>query len=259
MDKVQIFTQLGLSQPQMQAYLALRQYPNGASVVELSKKLAIARPTLYGHIDTLLKQGLVSPILLEKSKKFIAEPVERIQDLFDERILRLEQSKNQVETLKKSLPSTSFHEPRFSVYETASAAEKILRDILRSREKETYWFWPVEEMLQAIPEDVLGAFHEERIRRGIWLNVLWPENQSDKKRDYHFLKGKPTQKNFLRRARFLPKELKQPIGYGMYGNKVAFLSANSEQYGMIIDSPQLKDALKSQFDYFWKLGKPYKG
>ncbi|MBT4856630.1 hypothetical protein HON52_00380 [Candidatus Uhrbacteria bacterium] len=257
MNITDLIVQLGISTPQGETFLALRQFPEGVSIVDLSKKMAVARPTLYGHLGALIDHGLASPIVTRHGKLFIAESTDRIQELFDERIQQLVESKNSFASLAKKIPKIEYYKPRFSVFESTESAERIFRDILRSREKETYWLWPVEEMIGAIPESVLAAFHKERIARGIWLNVLWPHGQTEQGRDYSFLKGTPTQKTFLRRARTLPKDLQQHIGYGIYGNRVAFLSARREHYGLIVESAELHQTLKSQFDYFWKIGKPY--
>ena len=106
-------------------------------------------------------------------------------------------------------------------------------------------------MIESIPESTYEMFMRERVKRGIWLNVLWPESKKVNFSDHPFLGSKDQ----LRKVRILPRGIDQFMGYGIYGSKVVFLSTKREHYGFIIDSVELSNTLKEQFDYFWKQSK----
>lgn len=143
------------------------------------------------------------------------------------------------------------------VYEGQTAYEQVWRDILRTR-KESYWVWPIKGMLErGISSEKLREFHKERIKRNITINVLWSEKMKlDIKKSPFLLSS--DEKTSLRKIRILPKGLDQDVGYGIYGNKVAFISSGAENYAFVIESKELTKTLKNQFDFFWNISKKYK-
>lgn len=48
------------------------------------------------------------------------------------------------------------------------------------------------------------------------------------------------------------------MGYWIYGNKVAFISSRKESFGFIIESAELVEMLRTQFEVLWKTSKPIK-
>ena len=146
--------------------------------------------------------------------------------------------------------------PRFTVYETGDAYVKVFRDMLISGERETYWIWPLSTMVRRIPERDFFDFHTERVRRGMWLNALWPPSKKMSLEKHPLLFS--SQENVaLRRIRILPAGLDQTLGYGVYGSKVAFLSSERENYAFVIESKELSDTYKSHFSFLWKISKRY--
>ena len=247
---------IGLSEAEANTYVALLSQSGGMSVLELSRMVNVPRATLYGHLETLLKAALVKKGLQDGRTVFYAESPTTITDLYDRRIneLKSEREKFVVE-MESYTKINSYYSPKFYVYDQSNAASQILWDVLRAKEKETYWLWPISEMVRSIPVDVLNEFHQERMKRGIWLNVLWPDAKRVEQEQYSFMEGSPNEKNFMRRVRILPKEIDQTTGYGIYGTKVAFLSSEQEHYGFVIDSKELTKTFKNQFDYFWSISK----
>src|SRR6185436_1645390 len=112
------------------------------------------------------------------------------------------------------------------------------------------------DMLKRVSKDKLEEFHHERIRRNIWMNVLWPDKSKLDIKNSPFLLS-PDEKVSLRRVKILPKGFDQDIGYGVYGNKVAFISSGREDYAFVIESKELSQTLKKQFDFFWKISSKY--
>jgi len=238
-------------------FLALLGEPEGTSVLSLSKKLNLPRPTIYGHLESLIEKGLVKKGIGEFGAVFFPEDQENILSIYNEKIEEIKRAKENFSEALKSKKFEATYQPKFVHYSTKDAAKSILRDVLRSREKETYWFWPLGEMLKIIPEEVLNNFNQERIKRDMRINVLWPSKRKIKTEE-HPLLGPWDEKESLRKIRILPEKIDQTLGYAIYGNKVAFISSHRENYGSIIDSRELAQTLKAQFDYFWKISKPLK-
>ncbi|MFZ2834644.1 MAG: helix-turn-helix domain-containing protein [Candidatus Moraniibacteriota bacterium] len=254
MDIIKILEKINCTDFEARTFLALLEESKGASVLGLSKKLNLPRPTIYGHIESLIEKGLAKKGVGETGAVFYAEDKENILSIYNEKIEEMKKARENFSEAFKNKDYGATYQPKLIHYSTKDAAKSILRDILRSREKETYWFWPLKEMLKVIPEEVLQNFNEERVRRKIWTNILWPPKRKIDIKKYPLL-GPWNEKESLRRIKILPENIDQTLGYAIYGDKVAFISSDRENYGMIIDSRELAQTLKAQFDYFWKISR----
>lgn len=250
-----VLKEIGISEMESNTLILLLSEPEGLSVLRLSKKLNLPRTTIYGHIESLTKKSLVKKGVTERGAVFYAENTETISSLFDEKKKNIDEAKKEFEKIAISKFNNQNYGPKFTVYDRPDAAEAIFRDILRSRPKRTCWFWPVGEMVKTVPEDAFVFFQIERAKRKINLDVLWPEKRSVDLKKHLYL---TPEKESLRNIKILPKEIDHMMGYGIYGNKVAFISSKRENYGFIIDSKELSETLQNQFDYFWEISKKHK-
>lgn len=247
---------LGISGMEADTLISLFSEPEGTSVVRLSKKLNLPRTTIYGHLESLAEKGVVKKGVTERGSLFYAEDIETLSRIFDDKKKDIEEARKEFEKISSSELIVSSYNPKFTVYDRPGAAESIFYDILRSRPKKTCWFWPVGEMVKTVPQEVFSSFQTERAKRGILLDVLWPKKRAVNLAEHPYLT--PKQKS-LRNIRILPREIDHVMGYGIYGNKVAFISSKKEDYGFVIDSKELSETFQSQFDYFWKISKAYRG
>lgn len=249
-----ILETIGCTRGEMVTFEALWYYQAGTTVLVLSRQLNLPRATIYSHLDSLMQLGLVKKGLKESGAVFYPASKEDLVDLVDLRINTLKKSRDGIAS-EDVLPSLVNRKPAFIVYEGLKVYERIFNDILRAR-KETFWLWPIKKMLEIIPEKTLADFHEERIKRKVWMNVIWPHKGGVELEKYPSLLSNKESVS-LRRIKILPASINLPVGYGIYGNKTAFISQGVEDYGFTIDSIDLSRTLKSQFDYFWNISKKY--
>jgi HTH-type transcriptional regulator, sugar sensing transcriptional regulator len=252
-----ILQNIDLTDFEATTFTALLAETKGSSVLNLSKKLNLPRATIYGHLDSLIQKGLVKKTLGDQGTLFFAEDLETILSIYNEKISQIKKAKTDLAQIIKTQQFPASHQPKFIFYDKPQSARTILRDILRSREKQSYWVWPVKEMIKSVAPENLRWFNEERIKHDMWLNVLWPPKRKIQIKNHPFLLAADPKKS-LRRIKLLPENIDQTLGYGIYGTKVAFISSTRENYGFIIDSQELAQTLKSQFDYFWKISKEHK-
>ncbi len=247
---------IGCSKAEAETFLVLSKYKDGISVLSLSRELNVPRPTIYSHLESLSNKGLVKKGLAGKGSIFYTESPKNILAIFEQRMIETLQSGKHLSEALDSLDKKNTFKPRFFVFEGPQSYEHILRDILSERE-EIFFVWPTTHTDLKVSEEHFLRFQQERIRRGIWMNSLWPQTMKG------VLKTNPNlslenKDGALRRIRILPKGLDQGIGYGIYGSKVAFISLGSEDYSFIIESRELSHALKNQFDFLWNLSKEQK-
>jgi sugar-specific transcriptional regulator TrmB len=252
-----ILQNIDLTDFEATTFTALLAETNGSSVLNLSKKLNLPRATIYGHLYSLIQKGLVKKTLGDQGTLFFAEELETILSIYNEKIELLKKAKNNLANIIKTQQFPASYQPKFIFYDKPQSGRAILRDIIRSGEKESYWVWPVKEMIKSVSPENLNWFNEERLKRNMWINVLWPPTRKVQIKAHPFLYPADPKKS-LRRVKLLPENIDQTLGYGIYGTKVAFISSLRENYGFIIDSQELAQTLKSQFDYFWKISKEYK-
>lgn len=255
MDSFQSLKHLGLSKEESQTFEALLAYRNGISVMSLAKKLNKPRATLYDHLRVLVNAGVAKKGRTEKGSVFYPESQEMIRGAFAERSQSTARAGAIFATQIKELSQVETYDPRLTVVDNKNAAKIIFGDVLRSGVKECSWFWPARALLQtSVPNEVFMYWHAERIRKKMRAKILWPFNQKAKlTKDHVLAPGKD--KESLREIRIMPAQVDATMGYGIYGNKVGFISSARENYGFIVDSREFSQTLKSQFDFFWSVSK----
>jgi len=252
-----ILKQINLTDFEATTFTALLAETKGSSVLNLSKKLNLPRATIYGHLDSLIQKGLVKKTLGDQGALFFAEDLETILNIYNEKIEQIKKAKKNLAQIIKTQKFPASHQPKFIFYDKPDSSRAILRDMIRAGDKEAYWFWPIKEMIKAVTPENLEWFNKERVKKNMIINVLWPPKRKVEIKKHPFLLPADPKKS-LRRVRIMPANIDQTLGYGIYGTKVAFISSTRENYGFIIDSQELAQTLKSQFDYFWKISKEYK-
>lgn len=257
MDLNNILKLINLADFEAKTFTALLAEPKGSSVLNLSKKLNLPRTTIYGHLDSLIQKGLAKKTLAQQGTLFFTENLETISSIYDKKIKQLKKAKDNLAELIKKQEFPESYQPKFLYYNKPGAGQAILRDILHSGVKESQWFWPIREMIKVLTPDILEWFNLERVARSIWLDILWPPKRQVQIKENPFMLPADPKKS-LRKVKILPTNIDQTLGYCIYGTKVAFISSEKENYGFIVDSQELAQTLKSQFDYFWQISKPYK-
>jgi sugar-specific transcriptional regulator TrmB len=252
----QLFKKLNCSTQESKIFYHLLADPEGMSVVTISRKANLPRSTIYGLLEKLITKGLIKKGLTAEGSRFFTESKANILLLFDNKISELKKEKSNLNNLLKSFPKDLYYKPKFTIYEDKDAYVSAFRDILRTNPSQTYWFWPLSTMLKRIPSEIFEDFHQERIKRSIWLHALWPNEKTEEMKKHPLLFSSDEQ-TLLRKIKILPKNIQMETGYGIYGTKVAFFSTTKENYIIIIDSKELSSTIKSQFDYLWNVSKQY--
>lgn len=249
-----IALQLGLSESEADTFSALVRFPQGISVVQLARVRNMPRSSLYTHIDALVEKGLVKKGMRNDESLFFVESPKHIEALFTERIHTLARAQESVHDVFARTEGVPSYDPKLFFYKK-HAAELVLRDVLHSGAKEMLWLWPIKDMLETLPVDFYEYFHKERIKKGIFLKTIWPERAALAPHEYPFAEIETNEKN-LRETRILPADIGTLLGYGVYGNKVGFISTKREGFGFIIDSYDLSETIRAQFFHWWSIAMP---
>src|SRR4030042_2276237 len=253
-----IFNQLNLKKEHPLVYSTLLEsgpLPAG----KLAKRLNMPRSSLYGFLSDLAQKGLVLQSEKQAVKIWQASPPEKVQEVLNDQINQIEKAKSSFANLLPDLQAkqkTDLITPKFTYFEGQEGLRQIIKDVLLYRDIETDCIWPIKDMVDVIGKDFLEQYGtKERIRRNIKTYVLVPQNKMiDIKTNPFF----GSQEELKREVRIAPKDIEYSMGYWAYGNKVAFISSKKESFGFIVESKELRQLLKTQFDLIWQISEPVK-
>ena len=129
----------------------------------------------------------------------------------------------------------------------------MTKDMLLYNDMTVFAYWPAVEMVKFLSSEFLREFHERRIKNNIHLKVIWPQKQISTTKKYPFLE---VGEKFKREVRLAPANANFSLGYSLYKNTVRFASSEKENFGFMIESHELAEMMKSQFEILWKASKP---
>ncbi|MAZ40939.1 hypothetical protein CL654_02385 [bacterium] len=244
--------QFGLSDKEADVYLALLSAgPSLGSVI--AQKAKINRSTTYLHLDTLIKKGLVSVSEENKIKTFTPAPPDRIIHLLEESLSKytelLHVADAMLPDLKKMYATEKKKEdakPKVQLFEGTQGLKSAYEDMLETND-DVRTYASMEDIHTLLPE-YFPKYYKRRAEKGTQIRVIFPDIKKVTER----VKAIPSK---IRDARVLSKEAHDfSPEINIYGSKIAFISPK-EQFGLIIDSSELSNALKTIFEISWLAAK----
>ncbi|MFA5023092.1 MAG: helix-turn-helix domain-containing protein [Candidatus Paceibacterota bacterium] len=250
------FNQIGLGPTHQEIYLVLLEM-GAMPAGEIAKRLDLPRSTIYGLLEEMVDKGVIVQSQKWSIKVWQIISPEKISGLISDKIKSLSQIKTGLETVLPKLIAKNagkLTSPRFTYYEGREGIKQIFKDVIMYRDIETECLWPYKDMMEVIDMKFLVENNQiERIKRNISLRVIWPKNKVVDVKKYPHL---GVSEEFLRETRIAPASVDISMGYWAYANKVAFISSKRESFGFIVESMDLRQLIKAQFDELWKHSKP---
>jgi len=232
---------LGLAEKEIDVYWAILELGQ-AHVLDIAQKSGVPRATVYGILEKLSKEDLISSIIQGKRRYWLAEDPRKITQKIKEKEKKINSFLPELE--KIYLQST--HRPVIRVYEGAKGIIKMLDDIFQTVPRGGSF----DVILNAYDEfQILGEAYfnhvKERSKRKIKIRAIAEPSE--------FTKNWPKEvKKYLRQYKFLPRGQKFLVSYHIYGNKVSMFSLQWPVVGVIIENKEIADMEKMQFEYMWK-------
>lgn len=244
---------LGIKEDEIKIFLFLLE--NGEQTAgKIAVKTGLSRPSIYGFLKNLQEKGLVNQSQKDGIKTFSASSQERIEMVLDEKIKEINDTKGLIQKtfleIQKGLSATSV--PRFQIFEGKKEVQNILRDILLYKNIEAKAYIPIKLVIEVFGEDFFKQFNIERVKRNIYIDVIWPEKHIVDMEEFPYMgTGEP----FLREIRIAPEGIDFSMGYWIYENKVACISSPKDNFGFILESKEFADMVASQFKVIWEISK----
>lgn len=242
--------QSGLTKNQAIVYEALlKTGPTTARAVFSASPLK--RGLVYKVLDELVKQG----IALKKEvlgKVAIFEPAHpaKLRELAEQKEKQAQNAQIALGTVLGELTSNynlASGKPGLRFYEGVSGIEHIYNDILATNE--TLYFvrttYEPTYLKKILP--ITQSFVKKRVAKKIHAFCITPADTrtTEKEQKEHEAKDKT---RLIDKRVWVDKALyNAPVEIDIYGNKVALISFAQELVGVIIESPQISQALRQIF------------
>lgn len=246
---------LGLSPEESNIYMALIE--NGGSTAgDIAKRYIMPRATLYGCLQRMTDKGLINRTLKKGVRYFVPASPEKISLMLQNKLISAQRN---YEDFQKILPDLMSQKggylvnPKIQIFEGEAEVRNILGDMLNYKDMETCSYWPIKSMVKHLGEEFFYNHNKTRIKNNLYTRAIWPEKEVVDIASHPYLGFGA---GFKREIRIAPKEIDFVMGYWMYANKVAFLSSKMESYGFVIESLEMVEMIKSQYEIVWNLSKP---
>lgn len=250
-----ILKELGFADTSIKIYTQLLE--NGqCSARQLAENSNMPRATVYDQLKILINSGLIIEKEEGTKKLFVADDIKNLQNLLKSKVENLKKDENLIKELIPSLNlKTKTLEPKIKFYSGVEGVKQVLKDLMWSENIETYTMWPISEMVKILGKEYFENLNRRRIRQKISIKGIWPRDKKVDFKNYPFL---GVGGGYLRELRLAPVGMTWPMGYWMYGDKVAFVSSKKECFGFVINSSDFASLIKTQFDQIWKISTPIK-
>lgn len=233
---------MGLSEKESRVYISGLEMGK-FSVLALSERTGIKRPTCYLILDELIKKGLISTFPKAKKVLYVAEhPNALLKNTADAYAM----AKNLMPELQ-ALMDTQSEKPSLKVYTGEKGIQGIYEDVLETGETFRY-IASVKDLTNAVGKEFLDEWIKRRIAKKMSsISIRVEESELD-----YPLYG--AQYGNLRDIRYAPKGFKMPYSIFIYGKKVAFM-ATKEPFGFIVESADLSTSMRALFEVVWNTSK----
>lgn len=239
---------IGLTEGEIAIYQVLLEHGEipASKLIEFS---GLKRGDCYNKIYALINKGLAEETIKKGKKHFRLEPPQAIEEYISRKSQEILSTKKEVSAILPeitSLYNLSTHKPGVSFFEGVEGLKKAYNNILdeveeggdfdlvRAKYEKVYQ--------QEIVPQVVNQFIKQRVKREIRVKMMTPYEEQGKtyeSRDKELL---------VDRQWVSPNDYNAPVEIDVYKNKIALLSFKKELLGVVIESPQIAQAIKQILD-----------
>lgn len=240
----------GLSDKEAKIYLSLLEL-DMATVFEVAKQSGINRSSAYVVLEALKKKGLVGISDDKKIRKYIAASPETLLHSAKSAAQKQEDLRAGIESIipeLKALHKGTRARPIVKVFEGENGAKEVYQDLFSTNSKELRAFANPVDIFKRVP-DFIKIHDIERGKRGIKMYAINPASNEMAKILQQIKPIEPAEHLLIPEDKF-----RFSSDLGIYGDKVSFVSPK-DNFGIIIESQDLANMLKSFFDLAWQEAK----
>jgi HTH-type transcriptional regulator, sugar sensing transcriptional regulator len=239
----------GLTEGEIKVYLALLE--TGSSTIgPILEQSGITKSIIYRILDKLIKKGLVSYIIKEKTKNFQAAQPNKLLEYIDSREKQLQLNKNKIQEmipqllLKQQLTKKS----EANIYEGFKGLMTAYENRYQKLKKGE------EVVLYGLPPEQPGFHHaywkknhQKLSQLGIRCRMLYHPNVTDKN-----LKDRNKYKYCI--AKRMPFNIDTPSWVMIYKDVTLIAIPQGDMpFAFEITNEQVADSFRNYFEFLWKI------
>jgi sugar-specific transcriptional regulator TrmB len=246
MDK-EVLLKLGFSRREVEAYFVLVNSEE-ATASEISNKTNESRTNTYDTLNSLIKKGIVSFIVKNNTKYFIAASPKKLLDWIE---LKKSELLVQQALVEKLVPEISrirkVNEKKVAVevFEGVEGVRTVLRETLEScknSDRNFLVFGAIADKLREWDPIFHKKYYKERLAAKIRTR-------------YISIKGTKLPSAPLSEYRYLPKEFKSFAATSIHGDEVSFWLVTNPPVVILIKDKNFADTYRSNFEVLWKMAR----
>ena len=242
MNPKEVLVELGLEEKEIALYLGLLELGEG-TVLAISRKTGVKRPTAYLILEGLEKRGLVSRSTKGSKTLFTAQHPKKIEVETELGISQLREVMPQFEAMMKR----SDERPRVVIYEGKEGLDRAYDDA----------FLIKGELLFMSNMDIVQEVFARTLQK-VEYSTLSPEF-----RVKELLEDSGTSRKYgakvsgsYRQIRFMPKTFSPfATDIGIFGNNTVITSGKKEYFSVRIESEEIAKAFRVMFEALWNIAK----
>ncbi len=246
----ELLKEIGLTNGETKVYLSLIKLGEN-TVGPIAKDADVSLSKIYEILENLIKKGLVSYIVKNNTKHFLATEPERIIDYLETKKKEIDKSE---EEIKRILPSLKLQKEdkdkktKATLFEGFRGIKTFYESILRDSKQDD------EILVMGLPkyaaERYEGYFldwNKRRAKSGVKIKLIFDNDAKEL--------GKKREKIKLTETKCLPKDIVTPAWILVTKNGVATIHLTKEPICVYIKDVDVKTSYENFFKVFWNLAK----
>lgn len=242
-----------LSEPEIRLFLKVVEL-GLQSASNIARVCEMPRNTVRSILDNLVKKGLMLKMNRAKTQYYATETKDNIIRLLKHRRLRMdEEIEKQIELVERygeelSARHWAQSRPKITFYEGLAGLEKVYEDTLTTKHGLRSWasYENLHEAMKGYPE----SYFKRRAQKGIPMRSIHPETPLS-------VAAQARDKEELRQSALVPqKQFNWSPEIQVYNNKINITSWK-DKLGIIIESKEIADAMRTIFDMSFETAKQY--
>ena len=237
MNPREVLKQLGLDDKEIAVYMGLLELGE-ASVLAISKKTGVKRPTAYLILNALESRGLVSRVMKGSKTRFAPQHPKKI---LAEAELHLKQIQETIPQLE-AMMHRSDDRPRVIIYEGKDALDRAYDDAFLIKGEIVFM-----SNIKLVQEIFVRSL--TKLDYAVSSDFRLREVVDDSENSHAYAKRVSGQ---YRQIRFMPKEFSPfQTDIGIFGNTTLITSGTKEYFTVKIESKEIADAFRAMFEAMW--------
>lgn len=242
-DMINELKKIGLSDKEARVYLAGLELGK-ASIQDIAKKSGVNRTTVYVMAASLEKRGLMKTMKVGKRIFFVSESPDTFLEVLKKSKKEIEETEAEIKDILpelKSLFNIAPGRPKIRFFEGEEVYGRVLEDLFESGAKEFLEIIDADLARSFVSEEKSKIHYKKRIERGIRLKAIYTRKD-----------GPFRNKLELNEERFIEKD-KFPVSGDVfiYGDRVGMSSVGQTNIGVIIESKEISNTMRTLFNLAW--------